>query len=153
MSVHHHQLVPNMTKSTGGEAPTNTHGTYYSIKVSVVNINRSGHAEPPHSPSMEIVEIRPLERPQHGNCWHMSRTPHPLKMEIVVNQSFQNQHMLLKSKSPKWVLLWSPISHSWKHCWKSVLIKAPDTPKVEIVQKHSKGLLLNNFHFGGIWWL
>ena len=27
-----HQLVPDMTKSTRGEPPTNTHATYFSIR-------------------------------------------------------------------------------------------------------------------------
>ena len=43
--AYQHQLVADMTISTGGELQTNTHAVYFSIQVSMVNHNRSEHAE------------------------------------------------------------------------------------------------------------
>ena len=43
--AHQHQLIPDMTISTGGELQTNTHAIYFSIQVNMVNHDRSWHAE------------------------------------------------------------------------------------------------------------
>ena len=71
---------------------------------------------------------------ESGNCWKsiLSWQPHPVKVEMVENQSFQDYHNLSKCKVSKISLYETITSSKSGNSWKSVLSGPPHPLNVEL---------------------
>ena len=67
----------------------------------------------------------------------LSRPPHPLKIETVQNEFFQDYHTLWKKKLFKMSSFKTTTPSQSRNCSKRVLSRPPYPPKVESVQNQS----------------